>query len=165
MCWLTVFFMKFFHDNVVCYKVTVFLCLSDLDNLDCYKVACLSLCRWGRITWIWRRFSWPLTVTWTDLSTWRTSSPSCVSSPYPCLTSSSGRWWRGKGRELCFWIKKQRITLLCVADKIKINAYLYFFRCGVKGSGKISWEQFLDKFQDPQGGGNGQTIPMRNNHK
>nr|XP_022292188.1 EF-hand calcium-binding domain-containing protein 6-like isoform X2 [Crassostrea virginica] len=38
-------------------------------------------------------------------------------------------------------------------------------RCGVKGTGKISWEQFLDKFQDPQGGGNGQTIPMRPNHK
>lgn len=28
----------FFHDNLVCYKVTFFfLSLSDLDNLGCYK--------------------------------------------------------------------------------------------------------------------------------
>ncbi|KAK3098848.1 hypothetical protein FSP39_023679 [Pinctada imbricata] len=38
-------------------------------------------------------------------------------------------------------------------------------RCGVRGTGKIAWEIFLDKFQDPQGTGNGQTIPMRHNHK
>ncbi|XP_023929939.1 EF-hand calcium-binding domain-containing protein 6 [Lingula anatina] len=38
-------------------------------------------------------------------------------------------------------------------------------RCLVKASGKIQWEWFLDKFQDPQGSGNGQTVPMRVNHK
>lgn len=38
-------------------------------------------------------------------------------------------------------------------------------RCGVKATGKISWEYFLDKFQDPQSHGNGQTIPIKPAHK
>ncbi|XP_074648584.1 EF-hand calcium-binding domain-containing protein 6-like [Tubulanus polymorphus] len=39
-------------------------------------------------------------------------------------------------------------------------------RCGVKASGRISWEIFLNKFQDPQAFGNGQTLPIRhNNHQ
>lgn len=35
----------------------------------------------------------------------------------------------------------------------------------MRGTGKVSWEQFLEKFQDPQGDGNGQTIPIGRNHK
>ena len=38
-------------------------------------------------------------------------------------------------------------------------------RVGVRGTGKISWELFLDKFQDPQAKNNGQTIPLKQNHK
>nr|XP_039259918.1 EF-hand calcium-binding domain-containing protein 6-like [Styela clava] len=39
------------------------------------------------------------------------------------------------------------------------------YRFEVRGTGKVSWEQFLQKFQDPQSSGNGQTIPIGNNHK
>lgn len=53
------------------------------------------ICRWERITWTWRRSSWPLTDTWMASSVWRISSLSCASSQCPCLISSSGRWWRG----------------------------------------------------------------------
>ncbi|PIK51188.1 putative EF-hand calcium-binding domain-containing protein 6 [Apostichopus japonicus] len=38
-------------------------------------------------------------------------------------------------------------------------------RIGFKASHKIPWEHFLDKFQDPQSNGNGQTIPIKPNHK
>ncbi|VDI45640.1 Hypothetical predicted protein [Mytilus galloprovincialis] len=38
-------------------------------------------------------------------------------------------------------------------------------RCGVRGSTKISWEAFLDKFQDAQSNGNGQTLPIKPAHK
>ncbi|XP_046566155.1 EF-hand calcium-binding domain-containing protein 6-like [Haliotis rubra] len=38
-------------------------------------------------------------------------------------------------------------------------------RCGVKGSHKISWEAFLEKFQNPWMVGNGQTLPIKPNHK
>ena len=35
----------------------------------------------------------------------------------------------------------------------------------MKATGKISWEYFLDKFQDAQSHGNGQTIPIKPAHK
>ncbi|XP_076466442.1 EF-hand calcium-binding domain-containing protein 6-like [Babylonia areolata] len=38
-------------------------------------------------------------------------------------------------------------------------------RCGVKGSHRVAWELFLDKFQSPVAVGNGQTIPIQPNHK
>ncbi|KAL3881564.1 hypothetical protein ACJMK2_027990 [Sinanodonta woodiana] len=38
-------------------------------------------------------------------------------------------------------------------------------RCGVKGTGKLSWEAFLERFQDPQATGNGQTLPIKPSHK
>ncbi|XP_041351388.1 EF-hand calcium-binding domain-containing protein 6-like [Gigantopelta aegis] len=38
-------------------------------------------------------------------------------------------------------------------------------RCGIKGTGRISWEAFLEKFQEPRDVGNGQTIPIKPNHK
>ncbi|KAL8588470.1 hypothetical protein ACOMHN_054049 [Nucella lapillus] len=38
-------------------------------------------------------------------------------------------------------------------------------RCGVKGSHRVAWELFLDKFQSPVSVGNGQTIPIQPNHK
>jgi len=38
-------------------------------------------------------------------------------------------------------------------------------RFEVRGTGKVSWEQFLAKFQDPQSVGNGQTLPIGQNHK
>ena len=53
------------------------------------------ICRWEKITWTWRRSSWPLIDTWMASSVWRILSLSCVSSQCPCLISSSGRWWRG----------------------------------------------------------------------
>ena len=40
-----------------------------------------------------------------------------------------------------------------------------FHRFQIKASGKISWEFFLEKFQDPQAAGNGQTIPIKPGHK
>lgn len=39
------------------------------------------------------------------------------------------------------------------------------YRFQVRGTGKVSWEQFLQKFQDPQSNGNGQTLPIGSNHK
>ena len=39
------------------------------------------------------------------------------------------------------------------------------YRCGIKASGKISWEYFLSKFQTPLGHHNGQTIPIKPSHK
>ncbi|ESO84984.1 hypothetical protein LOTGIDRAFT_236027 [Lottia gigantea] len=38
-------------------------------------------------------------------------------------------------------------------------------RCGIRGTGRIAWEIFLEKFQNPMDSGNGQTIPIKNNHK
>ena len=38
-------------------------------------------------------------------------------------------------------------------------------RFAIRGTGKVSWEQFLSKFQDPQSVGNGQTLPIGQNHK
>ncbi|XP_070545178.1 EF-hand calcium-binding domain-containing protein 6-like isoform X2 [Ptychodera flava] len=38
-------------------------------------------------------------------------------------------------------------------------------RFGFKASHKIPWEHFLEKFQDPRIQGNGQTIPIKWNHK
>ncbi|XP_006816237.1 EF-hand calcium-binding domain-containing protein 6-like [Saccoglossus kowalevskii] len=38
-------------------------------------------------------------------------------------------------------------------------------RFGFKASHKIPWEHFLEKFQDPRIEGNGQTIPIKWNHK
>ena len=38
-------------------------------------------------------------------------------------------------------------------------------RCGVKASGRVSWEIFLEKFQNPVTVGNGQTLPIRLNHR
>ncbi|OWF48504.1 EF-hand calcium-binding domain-containing protein 6 [Mizuhopecten yessoensis] len=38
-------------------------------------------------------------------------------------------------------------------------------RCNVRGTGKISWEAFLEKFQDAQAPGNGQTLPIKPGHK
>ncbi|KAI8489383.1 EF-hand calcium-binding domain-containing protein 6 [Branchiostoma belcheri] len=34
-------------------------------------------------------------------------------------------------------------------------------RLRIKASGKVPWEHFLEKFQDPQADGNGQTIPIK----
>ncbi|XP_076811807.1 EF-hand calcium-binding domain-containing protein 6-like [Clavelina lepadiformis] len=39
------------------------------------------------------------------------------------------------------------------------------YKYEVRGTGKVSWEQFLGKFQDPQSSGNGQTLPIGQNHK
>ncbi|KAH3735163.1 hypothetical protein DPMN_041624, partial [Dreissena polymorpha] len=38
-------------------------------------------------------------------------------------------------------------------------------KCGVKATGRVDWENLLEKFQDPVTVGNGQTIPIRPNHK
>ncbi|MGH0115693.1 UNVERIFIED_CONTAM: hypothetical protein FKN15_038016 [Acipenser sinensis] len=38
-------------------------------------------------------------------------------------------------------------------------------RFGFKATGKIAWEQFLAKFKDPVASGNGQTVPVRSNHR
>ncbi|CAH1799481.1 unnamed protein product [Owenia fusiformis] len=38
-------------------------------------------------------------------------------------------------------------------------------RCGIKASGRVAWEWFLEKFQDAQNDGNGQTIPIKPGHK
>lgn len=38
-------------------------------------------------------------------------------------------------------------------------------KCGVKATGRIGWEDFLEKFQEPVMTGNGQTLPIRPNHK
>ncbi|KAK6168917.1 hypothetical protein SNE40_020073 [Patella caerulea] len=38
-------------------------------------------------------------------------------------------------------------------------------RCGIKGTGRIAWEIFLEKFQDPIDVFNGQTLPIGRNHK
>lgn len=38
-------------------------------------------------------------------------------------------------------------------------------RCGVKASGRVAWEIFLENFQNPVTVGNGQTLPIRNNHR
>ena len=38
-------------------------------------------------------------------------------------------------------------------------------RLHIKATGRISWEFFLEKFQDPQSSGNGQTVPIGKNHK
>lgn len=38
-------------------------------------------------------------------------------------------------------------------------------RCGIRANHKISYQQFLDKFQMPVTKGNGQTIPIKPNHK
>ncbi|RXM34729.1 EF-hand calcium-binding domain-containing protein 6 [Acipenser ruthenus] len=38
-------------------------------------------------------------------------------------------------------------------------------RFGFKATGKIAWEQFLAKFKDPVAPGNGQTVPVRSNHR
>ena len=39
------------------------------------------------------------------------------------------------------------------------------FRCGIRANHKISYEQFLEKFQMPVTKGNGQTIPIKPSHK
>ncbi|KAK7503096.1 hypothetical protein BaRGS_00005722 [Batillaria attramentaria] len=38
-------------------------------------------------------------------------------------------------------------------------------RCGVRGTGRVAWELFLEKFQSPVSIGNGQTLPIQANHK
>lgn len=38
-------------------------------------------------------------------------------------------------------------------------------RCGVRGTGRVAWELFLEKFQSPVSLGNGQTLPIQPNHK
>nr|XP_042704136.1 EF-hand calcium-binding domain-containing protein 6 isoform X2 [Chrysemys picta bellii] len=38
-------------------------------------------------------------------------------------------------------------------------------RFGFKATGKIAWHQFLEKFQDPLTYENGQTLPIRKNHR
>ena len=38
-------------------------------------------------------------------------------------------------------------------------------RAGIKATGKLSWEAFLEKFQNPQNNYNGQTIPIKPGHK
>ncbi|XP_053398276.1 EF-hand calcium-binding domain-containing protein 6-like [Mercenaria mercenaria] len=38
-------------------------------------------------------------------------------------------------------------------------------KCGVRATGRIGWEDFLEKFQEPMMTGNGQTLPIRPNHK
>ncbi|XP_070189620.1 EF-hand calcium-binding domain-containing protein 6-like [Littorina saxatilis] len=38
-------------------------------------------------------------------------------------------------------------------------------RCGVRGTNRVAWELFLEKFQNPVAVGNGQTIPIQPNHK
>lgn len=48
------------------------------------------------------------------------------------------------------------------------NFYLFsvlFSRCGIRANHKIPYEQFLEKFQAPVTKGNGQTIPIKPNHK
>uniref|UniRef100_UPI00089DAA5E EF-hand calcium-binding domain-containing protein 6-like n=1 Tax=Ciona intestinalis TaxID=7719 RepID=UPI00089DAA5E len=52
--------------------------------------------------------------------------------------------------------------VLPTSDEI-FHQLMYKFE--VRGTGKVSWEQFLSKFQDPQSNGNGQTIPIGQNHK
>ncbi|XP_033107844.1 EF-hand calcium-binding domain-containing protein 6-like isoform X2 [Anneissia japonica] len=37
--------------------------------------------------------------------------------------------------------------------------------CGLKASHKVPWEHFLEKFQHPRIEGNGQTLPIKCNHK
>ena len=43
--------------------------------------------------------------------------------------------------------------------------YWFICRCGIRANHKISYQQFLDKFQMPVTKGNGQTIPIKPNHK
>ncbi|XP_052809717.1 EF-hand calcium-binding domain-containing protein 6-like isoform X2 [Mya arenaria] len=38
-------------------------------------------------------------------------------------------------------------------------------KCGVHATGRVDWENLLEKFQDPVMVGNGQTLPIRPNHK
>ncbi|XP_043944428.1 EF-hand calcium-binding domain-containing protein 6 [Protopterus annectens] len=38
-------------------------------------------------------------------------------------------------------------------------------RFGFKATGKIAWEQFLFKFSNPVADGNGQTLPIKSNHR
>uniref|UniRef100_A0A2C9KUP1 EF-hand domain-containing protein n=1 Tax=Biomphalaria glabrata TaxID=6526 RepID=A0A2C9KUP1_BIOGL len=38
-------------------------------------------------------------------------------------------------------------------------------RCGVRASGRVAWELFLEKFQNPVNIGNGQTLPIRSNYR
>ena len=50
-----------------------------------------------------------------------------------------------------------------------LAAYKSFFalisRCGIRANHKISYEQFLEKFQMPVAKANGQTIPIKPSHK
>ncbi|CAL1541366.1 unnamed protein product [Lymnaea stagnalis] len=38
-------------------------------------------------------------------------------------------------------------------------------RCGIRASGRVAWEIFLEKFQSPISIGNGQTIPIGSNYR
>lgn len=38
-------------------------------------------------------------------------------------------------------------------------------KCGVRATGRIAWEEFLERFQDPVTLGNGQTLPIKPGHK
>lgn len=38
-------------------------------------------------------------------------------------------------------------------------------RCGVRGTNRVAWELFLEKFQSPVAAGNGQSLPIQPNHK
>ncbi|KAH9512262.1 hypothetical protein Btru_041326 [Bulinus truncatus] len=38
-------------------------------------------------------------------------------------------------------------------------------RCGVRASGRVAWEIFLEKFQNPVNIGNGQSLPIRSNYR
>lgn len=42
---------------------------------------------------------------------------------------------------------------------------IYYYRTGIKATGQVCWGTVLSKFQDPQSAGNGQTIPIKSNHK
>lgn len=54
-----------------------------------------------------------------------------------------------------------------VQDFTKLSLIIAIFddRCGVRGSGRVAWELFLEKFQNPVSAGNGQTLPIQPNHK
>ena len=50
-------------------------------------------------------------------------------------------------------------------DSSPIAGFVMYSRAEIKASGKVCWGAVLSKFQDPQSHGNGQTIPIKSNHK
>ena len=108
--------------------------------------------RWEIIMLAWRKFSCHLIATWMGWLLSKTSKTSWTTLCFPCQTNCLVNSWRGRFCHFQF----------CCLLKTDIK---YCCRLGVKASGKISWEYFLEKFQDSQGPGNGQTIPIKPAHK